>query len=56
MSFKCKPQTEQLKQCMARWFYDEKFIEECTQVYLDQRSEYRRTGITKKERERMAAQ
>lgn len=52
MSFRCKSQTNQLKECMARWFYDEQFIQECTQIYLDQRTEYRLTGISKKQRER----
>lgn len=54
MTFRCKDQTAKLKECMAKWFYDEKFVAECTQIYLDQRSEYRRTGISKKDRERMA--
>lgn len=51
MSFRCKPQTSDLKVCMGRWFYDEQFNEECKQIYLDQRSEYRRTGISKKKRQ-----
>lgn len=51
MTFKCKPQTNVLKECMGRWFHDEQFNEECKQIYLDQRSEYRRTGIPKKKRE-----
>lgn len=51
MSFRCKPQTAELKDCMAHWFFDETFNEECKQIYLDQRSEYRRTGIPKKKRQ-----
>lgn len=54
MAFKCRPQTAILKECMGRWYYDDAFFEECKQVYLDQRSEYRRTGISKKQKERMA--
>lgn len=51
MTFQCKPETNDLKECMGRWFFDEQFNEECKQIYLDQRSEYRRTGISKKKRE-----
>lgn len=56
MPFKCKAVTDKYKDCMAHWFYDESFITECTQVYLNERSEYRRTGISKKQREQMAAE
>lgn len=55
VTFKCGEVTDKLKECMAYWFYDEGFIKECTQIYLDERSEYRRTGISKKQKERMAA-
>lgn len=51
MTFRCKPQTNDLKKCMGHWFHDTQFNEECTQFYLDQRSEYRRTGIQKKKRQ-----
>lgn len=54
MAFKCRPQTAKLKDCMARWYNDDKFVDECKQIYLDQRSEYRRTGISKKQKERLA--
>lgn len=53
MTFKCKEETAQLKECLGKWFHDDDFREECTQVYLDQRSEFRRTGISKKQREKM---
>lgn len=39
---------------MGRWYYNEEFIQESTQIYLDERSEYRRTGISKKQKEQMA--
>lgn len=56
MPFKCKVETEKLKECMGKWFYDEHFVNECTEIYLDQRSEYRRTGISKKQRDKMTAE
>lgn len=52
--FKCRAPTDKLKECMAYWYYNEDFVKECTQIYLDERSEYRRTGITKKQKARMA--
>lgn len=56
MPFKCRAPTDKLKECLAYWFHNEEFVNECTQMYLDERSEYRRTGISKKQKERMAAQ
>lgn len=50
MVVKCRLENEELKKCSMRWFRDEKFREECTQIYLDQRMEYRRTGVTKKQK------
>jgi len=37
-----------MKTCMNKWYYDQDFIKECTELYLEERSEYRRTGIPKK--------
>lgn len=48
MSWKCKSQTNAMNSCLERWYHDEKFKEECKQQYLQERSEYRRTGIKKK--------
>ncbi|XP_031622365.1 COX assembly mitochondrial protein homolog [Contarinia nasturtii] len=56
VTFKCGDVTDKLKDCMAHWFYNEDFNKECTQIYLDERSEYRRTGISKKHKEQMAAE
>lgn len=55
ITFKCKEPTSKLKECMAHWFYNEDFNQECRNIYLEQRSEYRRTGISKKQKERLAA-
>ncbi|XP_076755930.1 COX assembly mitochondrial protein homolog [Xylocopa sonorina] len=48
MPFKCKQENKMLIQCLERWYNDTDFREECTQQYLDARSEYRRTGISQK--------
>lgn len=56
MPFKCQGPTDKLKECMKYWFYNDEFINECTNMYLDERSEYRRTGISKKQKDRMAAE
>ncbi|XP_043517235.1 COX assembly mitochondrial protein homolog [Frieseomelitta varia] len=48
MGFKCRKENSALKECLSRWYNDSDFKEQCTQEYLDERSEYRRTGISKK--------
>lgn len=45
MVFKCRDVNTALKSCLEQWFTDPSFKEECTQEYLKERSEYRRTGI-----------
>lgn len=56
MWYTCRAQNNNLKDCMIRWYSDEGFKEECKQIYLAERSEFRRTGISKKRREYMKAQ
>lgn len=50
MFFKCRKENEVLKECLAKWFNDAAFREECTEQYLAERAEYRKTGVTKKQR------
>lgn len=45
---KCRKENEVMKSCMEKWYYNEDFIKECTEQYLNERSEFRRTGIPKK--------
>lgn len=54
MIVKCRQQNDTLKSCLELAYTDEPFIKKCTGIYLNQRSEYRRTGITKKQRDYMA--
>ncbi|XP_011633850.1 COX assembly mitochondrial protein homolog [Pogonomyrmex barbatus] len=44
---KCRKENDRMKKCMERWYYDQGFIKECTEQYLEERSEFRRTGIPK---------
>lgn len=56
MPIKCREPTDKMKECLKFWFYNDDFQNECTKIYLDERSEYRRTGISKKQKLRMEAE
>ncbi|KRZ70718.1 COX assembly mitochondrial -like protein [Trichinella papuae] len=42
--WRCYHERDKLNECLLTWYYNPEFIHECTQQYLDDRSEYRRTG------------
>lgn len=46
----CRKENEKMKKCIETWFYNDDFIKECTEQYLNDRAEYRKTGIPKKQR------
>ncbi|XP_014615104.1 PREDICTED: COX assembly mitochondrial protein homolog [Polistes canadensis] len=48
MVFKCRTENNKLTRCLERWFHDKDFQEECKQIYLQERSEYRKTNVSKK--------
>ncbi|XP_032683841.1 COX assembly mitochondrial protein homolog [Odontomachus brunneus] len=50
MIIKCRQENEKMKKCMEKWYYNDDFIKECTEQYLNERAEYRRTGIPKKQK------
>ncbi|XP_058819832.1 COX assembly mitochondrial protein homolog [Topomyia yanbarensis] len=50
MVVKCQEQNAALKACSLRWYNDEQFKSECRDIYLEERSEFRRTGVPKKYR------
>lgn len=50
MAIKCRPENSALQNCLGQWYRNEQFINECTEEYLRERSEYRATGIPKKHR------
>jgi len=45
---RCRTENDRMKACMEKWYYNQDFIKECTEQYLEERSEFRRTGIPKK--------
>lgn len=51
MVLSCRKQNAELKECLAHWFKDPDFYNECKEQYLTQRSEFRRTGEPQKVRE-----
>ncbi|XP_063702440.1 COX assembly mitochondrial protein homolog [Culicoides brevitarsis] len=53
MWYSCQKQNENLKKCQIKWYADEELKKECTEIYLAERAEFRRTGITKKQKEWM---
>ncbi|CAG7821208.1 unnamed protein product [Allacma fusca] len=55
MVFKCKKQTNDMKECLTRWYQDDEFRKICEQEYLDERTEFRRTGIRKLQKEKQQA-
>uniref|UniRef100_A0A182PJ68 TOG domain-containing protein n=1 Tax=Anopheles epiroticus TaxID=199890 RepID=A0A182PJ68_9DIPT len=48
MVAKCQEQNDALKACSLQWYRNEQFREQCTEIYLAERSEFRRTGLPKK--------
>lgn len=50
MVVNCRNQNFELKACLTKWYQNEDFKKECTEEYLAERSEYRRTGLKKKQR------
>lgn len=55
MVVKCRKENAVMRDCYEKWYTNESFINECTDMYLAQRTEYRRSGITKKQRNAMEA-
>lgn len=55
MVIKCRKENSAMRDCYEKWYTNDSFIKECTDIYLAERAEYRRTGIGKKERIAIAA-
>ncbi|XP_053382196.1 COX assembly mitochondrial protein homolog [Mercenaria mercenaria] len=47
-AIRCRPANQELKKCQFKWFNSEEFRKKITEQYLDDRAEFRRTGITQK--------
>ncbi|KAG7153696.1 COX assembly mitochondrial protein homolog [Homarus americanus] len=54
MVVKCRPQNTALWDCLTKWYHDKDFKDYCTKLYLEERTEYRKTGMTQKEKSRLA--
>ncbi|XP_005387597.1 PREDICTED: COX assembly mitochondrial protein homolog [Chinchilla lanigera] len=50
MVVKCRKENSALKECLTAYYNDPAFYEECKMEYLNEREEFRRTGIPRKKR------
>lgn len=50
MVLTCRAENDKLKACLTNWYKDPVFIGECTEIYLNERAEFRKTGLQKKYR------
>ncbi|XP_054163461.1 COX assembly mitochondrial protein homolog [Oppia nitens] len=48
MVVKCRTENTRLKNCLSDWYNNEDFRHHCQEIYLNERSEYRRTGVKSK--------
>jgi len=55
MVYKCKTEAKCLNDCMAKWFYNDEFVKECQNKYLQDRREYRLTGVKKNPEQKMSS-
>ncbi|XP_022233743.1 COX assembly mitochondrial protein homolog [Drosophila obscura] len=46
----CRKENSALRDCLTLWYQNDAFKEECRKIYLQERSDYRSTGIPKKHR------
>jgi len=46
----CQDTNQKMRECLTHWFRNEGFIKQCTEEYLQERTEYRKTGITQKQK------
>ncbi|XP_063244101.1 COX assembly mitochondrial protein homolog isoform X3 [Bacillus rossius redtenbacheri] len=45
---KCRRENDAMKACLSRWYHDEDLKIQCTEEYLNERNEFRRTGVSRK--------
>ncbi len=50
MAYTCRKENASMQECQKKWYQDEDFKNECKEIYLQERKEYRLTGIPKKHR------
>lgn len=52
MVVKCRKENTALKNCLTKWYEDEDFRSLCKKEYLEERSQFRKTGIRLKDTQR----
>ena len=50
MAYYCREQNTRMQECQTKWYKDEDFQNECKELYLKDRRDFRLTGIPKKRR------
>ena len=53
-SFRCQEENQIQQDCLLGWYKNEEFRQRCTKIYLDERAEFRRTGLNKKQKDYLA--
>ncbi|XP_076456402.1 COX assembly mitochondrial protein homolog [Babylonia areolata] len=48
LPFMCRKVAKNLERCLSSWYQNPEFVAQCTQEYLEERSDYRRTGVKQK--------
>ncbi|CAL1545934.1 unnamed protein product [Lymnaea stagnalis] len=54
MPFLCRAVAKEMGNCLSAAYSDPSFVDQCTKEYLDERSEYRRTGVKAKAKKKEA--
>ena len=54
MAYHCRKENDELRECLTQWYRDPEFQKECKEAYLEERSLFRRTGLTRKKRALLA--
>uniref|UniRef100_A0A1B6EG66 COX assembly mitochondrial protein n=1 Tax=Clastoptera arizonana TaxID=38151 RepID=A0A1B6EG66_9HEMI len=54
MVLMCRNENAKLKECLTSWYNNPDFKEECTKEYLAERAEFRRSGLSSKQKLRRA--
>lgn len=46
--YTCKKECDEMNECLKHYYTSPEFRQECTDMYLDKRARYRRTGLDEK--------
>ncbi|XP_071502432.1 COX assembly mitochondrial protein homolog [Diadema antillarum] len=56
MVVKCREENNAMKQCITKHYQDQEFFDMCKKEYLQERSEFRKTGVRMKDKPKAAVQ